>query len=682
MKRSSDVPNVSAGDVNGAGSDPAGPQVSIDDYRDLVHASSARIACFEFLKPLRRPEKFSKHDNIEGSLIWNIDSRCIEANGAFISAYGRGFAAKTLGRSLSDLLPAEHGFDQVFRTWLSLDCSDSSFEVSSIGRSGNPEILQLVVYAKGNTPDSFSRIWIIMRDMTAHALRLRDTIEAERHYRSLLERPGLILVRVHPSGRYEYISPSVKTILGFTKEDFNRDAELFLSILHPEDRHRFEVIREARRHRQPTPIETEYRLKLPNGSFHTFFIRQTAKFSPDGEIEFFDLVAVDVEEQRELQRQAHHAQRLDMVGSLAAGIAHDVNNHLTAILGQLSEGLRSTSPGDNVHERLEAAQRSALQCADLSRQLLQLGRKEAEKVENIEPEQSLKESLDLVRHVIPINVQILVRSMQNLPLLKANPTQFHQLVMNLIFNARDAMPAGGILSLTLNSTFLEGTESGLIPRSFRPGKYVSICVSDTGCGIAPDTLEKIFDPFFTTKAGGSGLGLSTVYSIIRTHHGALAVKSLPERGTTFTAYLPAAESVPIKVEVANREDLVSLAKSVTRETVLIAEDDDLVRSMLASVLTARGYHVVSAGNGEEAVALYQNLGGSVRAVVLDENMPKLLGTDAARRILTRNPQARVLITSGYGKYVSENFEPPGAVEFLSKPYSLADLFQAIDRMTH
>lgn len=654
--------------------------VSRDDYRDLVHTSSARIACFEFATPLPRKLGDVDVENSHSARLWSVQSACIESNKAFAAAYGDGSIAATLGRSLRELLPPARGFDILFRSWKNLACSNSSFEANVTTRLGNSESLQVVVYAKGAT-DLFSRIWIVMRDVTIHSRRLRDIIEAERHYRSLLERPGLILVRVNPSGRYDYISPSIQSILGVSKDDLNRDPAKFMTLLHPDDVGRFDLVRAARQERRTTPLETEYRLRLTNGDYHTFFVRQTAKLSLEGEVEYFDLIAVDVEEQRQLQRQANHAQRLDMVGSLAAGIAHDVNNHLTAILGQLGEGLSTTPPDHPVFERLQAAQRAALQCTDLSRQLLQLGRKEAEQVMEIDPDVALRESLDLVRHIIPMDVQILVRSTPGVPRIRANPTQFHQLVMNLVMNARDSMPNGGVLTITLREVLLKGGEPHLVPQSVAAGNYVACSVEDSGCGIAPEMIEKIFEPFFTTKATGNGLGLATVYSIVKTHLGAVSVESEPGRGTKFIVFLPTCIQSDEQVE-GETSSQSTLRGVIEKETILIAEDDDLVRSMLASVLKARGYHVISAGNGQEAVDLYQHLRDTVCAIVLDENMPKLLGREAAKKILTNNPNARVLITSGYGKFSSDFIGKTGSVEFLSKPYSLDDLFQALDRMTH
>jgi CheY-like chemotaxis protein len=399
---------------------------------------------------------------------------------------------------------------------------------------------------------------------------------------------------------------------------------------------------------------------MPSGEFHTFFVRQYPRLDENGALEFYDLMALDVESTRRAERADRHEQRLDLVGALSSGIAHDLNNHLTALLGNLAAAKKIG--GSEVAPYVTAAERATFECAHMTKQLLSLSREERLEHEPLHPEQLVHDALDLVRHVIPKGIGISVKCVPEVSLVRGNRTQLHQVFVNLFLNARDAMAEDGHLSVhILEDSACTG---------------IQILISDTGHGVPQEYVQKIFTPFFSTKTGkdGTGLGLSMVQTILQLHGGTIEVAATSSRGTTFRIRLP---SIPQHRDAPT--DAITSRRPITK--ILVAEDDDLVRSMLCEALRSRGYDVLMAKNGADAVSLFQHDGEGLDAVLLDENMPRMLGSQAASEILKIAPGARILIMSGYGAHVRPNLVGNGCVRFLGKPYNLQDLFLQLEEMT-
>ena len=393
----------------------------------------------------------------------------------------------------------------------------------------------------------------------------------------------------------------------------------------------------------------------------------------------------DITPQRQLEAQLAHSQKLQATGQLAGGIAHDFNNLLTAILGA-ADGILAAVPTGEVGEDAQQIRASAQRGAALVRQLLAFGRQQTLQPQTLAVNAVIEDVSGLLRRLLGGQVRLSLALEQPGRMVRADPTQLDQVLINLAVNARDAMPHGGELTLrsghiTVYRPLTHGAET--IP----PGRYVMIEVQDCGEGIAPEVLPRIFDPFFTTKreCGGSGLGLSTVHGIIRQSDGFLAVESEVGRGTSVRIYLPRwdgadAVAIPRLPPVEPRPALPSSDKG--RQVVLLVDDEDAVRRLAERALSRAGWEVLSADSGESALELLQvrapGLPG-IAVLVSDMVMPGMDGTALVRAVRTQvgRPGLPVILVSGYAESPLRCGLEAAEVVFLAKPYSLADLVAAV-----
>jgi PAS domain S-box-containing protein len=395
------------------------------------------------------------------------------------------------------------------------------------------------------------------------------------------------------------------------------------------------------------------------------------RFTSDEEHIGLIVVGRDVTESHELQEQLQRVQRMDAVGTLAGGIAHDFNNVLTAIVGHagmIASEEESGHPAcwhaDQISENVERASR-------LTRQLLAFSRKQPSQPQVVDLNQVISGMEEMLRRVIPENIHLQLDLSPKLGHTSIDPSQVEQIVMNLVLNARDAMPDGGELSVTTANKRLSESSVGKLFDA-DPGQYVSIQVSDTGTGMDEETEAHIFEPFFTTRqdAGGTGLGLSTVYGLVRQNDGAVTVYTEPGGGSTFRIYLPRDD---------NRPDSPGMPKGNPRqvrgdELLLVVEDADSLRELIGTILTSLGYTVLSAADGHEALEIAQEHRGEVDLVISDVVMPKMSGTDLADRLLEDEPDLRILLISGYpnARAISAG-HTDSRFSFLQKPFSAVEL---------
>jgi PAS domain S-box-containing protein len=395
----------------------------------------------------------------------------------------------------------------------------------------------------------------------------------------------------------------------------------------------------------------------------------------------------DVTEQHALEEQLRQAQKMEAVGQLAGGVAHDFNNLLTAILGNLSL-LRSSLPGgEPSRARVETAERAAWRAADLTRQLLGFSRRAVLRTEPTSANQTVEEVVALVGRTIDPRIRLEVRKAPDLWLVRADPGQMSQVLMNLCLNARDALlplleggtaplaPSGGRPACTvlLETANVALDEGGLREHpEGRAGEFVRLRVCDTGTGIAPDVLPRIFEPFFTTKeqGKGTGLGLAMVFGIVQQHHGWVECSSAVGRGTCLDIYLPRDAGA---VEAAAAEAPPELAEGC--ETVLVVDDEPLLRDLARAILEGQGYKVLLAGDGVEAVETYRRERSDL--VVLDLTMPRLSGREALRHLREIDPEVRVLFASGYTAEHLRDEEHRQVLGFVKKPYRPEDLAYAV-----
>ncbi len=388
------------------------------------------------------------------------------------------------------------------------------------------------------------------------------------------------------------------------------------------------------------------------------------------------IIATDVTEQLALEEQLRQAQKMEAVGQLAAGVAHDFNNILTVIQGHVSL-ISAEEPPESEHQSsLKTVLRAAERASKLVAQLLAFSRKQIINIRPLKIDQTLLSLEEMFKRVVAENVTIKVIANTWQAEVNADAAMLDQLLMNLVVNARDAMPDGGELTLSSETVDLEQQTLSDNPE-LRPGKYVRIRVADTGCGIAKEHLPKIFEPFFTTKpvGKGTGLGLAAVYGIAKQHGGWVTVKSEVGKGTSFDLYLPLHECVKKEFDT---KVMTRPAKGGT-ETVLVVEDDADVLLFVVSVLTAQGYNIISARSGREAKEIWANRTEKIHLLLTDIIMPGgLSGRQLAEKLLAEDPELRVLYTSGYSEdFAGKKLVDQGKSDFLSKPYEVPVLIRRV-----
>jgi two-component system, cell cycle sensor histidine kinase and response regulator CckA len=433
-------------------------------------------------------------------------------------------------------------------------------------------------------------------------------------------------------------------------------------------------------------------------------------FSPvveaDGSVSGAVLRAIDVTPQRRLEQQLAQAQKMQAVGQLAGGIAHDFNNLLTAILATVDEALPHAQQGglDGAALRadLSVIRNSAERGAALVKKLLAFGRKQTMQPKVLLLNDAVEDLSNLLRRVLGARVRLVLDLDPPRRLVRVDPTQFDQVVMNLAVNARDAMPKGGTLTLRTGQVNLfrpltRGRET--IP----PGRYAMLEVEDTGTGIPPDYLERIFEPFFSTKreSGGTGLGLATVWGIVRQMDGFVAVDSTPGDGSVFRVYLPRYEpfaepepTAPVDAPAAAAPSAPPQAappqaapppqptppEAASRGQVLLADDEDTIRRLAARALARAGWEVLEAATGDAAIALIEGMAEPPTLLITDVVMPGADGPAVVRAARARFPDLQVMVTSGYAESLAGDDLAREKVHWMAKPYAMKDLVAEAARL--
>ncbi len=384
-------------------------------------------------------------------------------------------------------------------------------------------------------------------------------------------------------------------------------------------------------------------------------------------------VSTDVTEQKELERQFLRMQRLETVGLLASGIAHDLNNVLAPIL-MASQNLLNEITDEGQADLLRSVEASARRGGTLVHQILSFARgTEGERLP-LQIKQLLHEFQKVAKDTFPRSIQIVTQFGKNIGSIVANRTQLYQAIMNLCVNARDAMPDGGILQIEASNVNLDGTFVGRFPPA-APGEYVLLRITDNGIGIAENVVDKIFDPFFTTKEAGkgTGLGLSTVLGIVKRHAGFLEVSSKLGKGTRFSVYLPAIESSNVVDSSVTRQ----VIPSGNGKLVLIVDDERVMRDITASTLRKHGYQILTASDGTEGFALFTQNKHDISVVITDLSMPYMDGSKMIRALFQIDPKVKVIAASG----MNEEFKLPDILKrkipFLKKPFAIEKLLETL-----
>jgi len=493
---------------------------------------------------------------------------------------------------------------------------------------------------------------------------------SEARYRSLVQSSVYGIYRSSLEGRFLDVNPALMTMLGYASAEevllLDPEKDVFA---HSEE-HTL-LIDEFRRTGRLDGIEVKWKRK--DGTFITVRISGRAVSSADEPADVLEAIAEDVTDRRVLEDQFRQAQKMEAVGRLAGGVAHDFNNLLMVISGYAEVILANLEVGHPLYEKGQAIQLAADRATTLTRQLLAFSRKQLLELKVVDVNAIVCDMERLLQPLIGENVELTTSLAPDAAHTRADAGQLEQVLMNLVVNAKDAMPHGGKLTiLTQNLVVDENHRRG--QTFIRPGNYVLLTVRDTGMGMDRETQSRIFEPFFTTKekGKGTGLGLSTVYGIVKQSGGYVMVQSEEQRGTAFHIYLPRVDGV-----VEKHADPVAHTALGGTETVLLVEDEESVRHLVRDTLLARGYRVVEAENGEAGMAAALHA-GKIDLVITDVVMPGMNGRDLVKQLAQIRPEARVLYLSGYTEdaILSEGTIETGS-SFLQKPFTLQNLLRKV-----
>jgi PAS domain S-box-containing protein len=463
-------------------------------------------------------------------------------------------------------------------------------------------------------------------------------------------------------------SDTLAPVFGLTPDDAPRTTDAFFNLLYPDDRASAREAMTTATERRRTDYSTDFRVRWPDGSIHWLDSRARVLYDPNGGPMHMLGVVIDVTERRALETQLRQAQKLEAIGQLAGGVAHDFNNLLTAILGYASLASDSLDPQHPLRGHMEEIAMAGERGAGLTRQLLAFSRQQMLEPTLINLNTLVGDISQMLRRLIGEHIELVARLTPDLDVILADRTQIEQVIVNLAVNARDAMPAGGRLTIETANMELDDTYE-LDPLVIRPGRYVMLAVSDTGTGIDEDTRRRMFDPFFTTKerGKGTGLGLATVYGIIKQSGGYIWVYSEPGHGAAFKIYLPRAEAA--NAATARGDGFTGVLNG--DETVLLVEDEAAVRFLSRTILERAGYRVVEAQNPSDAEAAFKD---DVALLVSDVIMPGSSGPALFQSLVTRRPDLKVLYMSGYtDDMITRTGRLTANMAFLQKPFT-AEVF--------
>lgn len=609
-----------------------------------------------------------------GSITWDPDLRVTSWNPAAEAIFGY-TAAEALGRQPIDfLIPRELEAlpRQVLDRLRSGECVTNTNP--NLTKDGRTILCEWTNVPLTDTSGTCIGLLTMVQDVTERR-RMEDQLrESENRLRLIAETTDEVFwmadAGIH---RILYISPAYEKVWGRTTESLYEDPRSFLAAIHPEDRPKVAADYELKNSGQP--FQHEYRVVRPDGSIRWVWDRAYPVKEPDGTVHRYVGVAQDITERKTLEMQLLRAQRLESIGTLSAGVAHDLNNILAPIL--MSAQLLELSITDEEQKQfLATIQASAKRGANVVNQVLTFARgAEGERVP-FQPRHLLKEMKGIVQETFPKDIGLELSIARDLWSIIGNPTHLHQVLLNLCVNARDAMPEGGQLTISAENRHVS-RPVGLFSNA-KPGPYVLIQVSDTGQGIPTGIMDKIFEPFFTTKepGKGTGLGLSTVLGIVRSHGGMIDLQSELGRGSTFQIYLPA-------VPAAKTQPGPFIPKKIPKgsgECILVVDDEQNVRLVTERTLAQSGYTVVSAANGKEALEVIAQLQGDVRAVVTDIMMPVMDGVALAHSLKQSNPQLPIIACTGWGQEgVQAKLKALGVDGFLQKPYAFEMLLTALHK---
>lgn len=583
--------------------------------------------------------------------------------------------------------PNRYGFDGRQLARFHVDLSDLPEESHVIHKPFDPyqEYRSIIL----GTTAAFAVLLVLVLLLIANIVSRRRFEEALRksdeRYRLAQRLAGIGVWEWDIINDVVYWSDEARTIFGRKLGACGSTFAEVLKLVHPDDLGRMqESVRQCMEEGKEHVIE--HRIVLPDGRVRWVSVFGDAERNAAGNAVRMLGVIMDVSDRKQaeldrerLEAQLLQAQKMEAVGQLAGGVAHDFNNILTAILGNVELAMMELGKrfpsGSPITEEMRQIESSAQRASTLTRQLLAFSRREIAQPRDINLNDMLSDMQGLLRRLIEEDITLEVLPARDLPSVRVDPGHMEQVIMNLVVNARDAMPGGGRLTLKTDVISLDSAHAQAHAGS-RVGPHVTLAVSDTGCGMDAETLEHVFEPFFTTKkpGAGTGLGLAMAYGLVRQADGHIVVHSRPGQGTTFQVYLPATRTTAESVHLSPSPE----APLSGAETILVCEDDDAVRELTVQVLREAGYNVLAAASGEEARAISESYVEPIDLLLADVILPDTNGRHLSEALTDARPGLRTLYVSGYtADVIAHHGVLDDGVEFLPKPFSRQGLLQRI-----
>lgn len=521
----------------------------------------------------------------------------------------------------------------------------------------------------GFTEEDSSLLKAVSADLSTAIIKA-DAICQLSRFKQIIDISFEMIIITDHEGYFKYVNPAFERITGYSSNEvIGRKTNILKSGLHDDDFYKklWETISSG------DIWQGEFVNKKKDGElFYTSAVIFPIFF--ENELSYVSIQR-DTTQEKKLYEQLLRSQKMEAIGTLAGGIAHDFNNILTAILGYSEILLSMVDMTDRSYKPVKVIHDSAKRASELTKKLLTITRHEKKEVKPVNLNNIVADVVDIISHSLPKNIEIVTQLDKTIPPISADPSQIHQMILNLAVNAKDAMPDGGVLTI---STSVCGSPNDTCNDGLtQDGKFVKLTVSDTGVGIDKKLQQKVFDPFFTTKAQGkgTGLGLYIVHSIVTNHNGYINLYSEPNKGTRFNIYLPVSPAVQKEVETPHT--LLS-----SGGTVLVIDDEEDVRAVCADMLTHMGFDVLVASDGKEGIQQYIQNKEKIDFVILDMIMPKMGGNEVFATLKEINPDVKVIICSGFsneGYAGIDRLLKAGAVAFLQKPYTQASLVEALKK---
>jgi PAS domain S-box-containing protein len=518
----------------------------------------------------------------------------------------------------------------------------------------------------------------IVSDITDIKEAEEQALESETRMRGLLSAiPDAIFFK-DAAGRWLHANNAGRELFSLHQVDYFGKTDLELAEIVPEKKEALISCRQSDQvaWEQQCPMHLEEVITGPSGRELIFATSKIPLYKPDGSRHGMVVLERDITEQREMEMQLRQAQKMEAIGHLAGGIAHDFNNLLTPILGYAEMVSARLQPGDPLVGKLAGISAAAHKAKDLTQQLLSFGRRQAVATKVFDLNEVIESFYIVLRRTIRESISIKLALDPAGAFVAADRSQMEQVILNLTVNAQDALSGKGIIAIETCKVFMDGENVRLHP-GMTDGDYILLAFHDTGCGMNSDVLAHIFEPFFTTKAAGhgTGLGLATVYGIVKQHHGYISVTSREHEGTTFRIYLPAAAEVPL---VEAKAPVLAPANAHDEKTILVVEDNEMVRDMVREMLEGYGYQVLTAADGNHAVEVAFNNRDRIDLLVSDIVMPVMSGPELYEQLLVQIPSLRVVFISGYPMNPSIRSDTlEEEVNYLQKPFTAEALLERV-----